>query len=424
MKGLRYLCVVWLCCWQIAAPGQGIVFREGNLPDALKEARDAGKPVLVNFTATWCTPCKELTTEVFALPEISKYFNERFICVQVDVDKNKELVQQYKINGMPALVFLNEEGKEAGKIIGKCDISVLMHQAKVITGNKPTLNELWNDYKKNKSDVKIQQRVLREFPLYLASMRDQEDIEWWQGRMDKLFKVYWDTKPRAEFLNKEDLCLILLYCNQPIKNNQPIEYVIGHYDEYAEMLPPYTIISFFANYMNTLIMQLAKSGDVAYKGMLVRLDGDLKPVFDSVRTRSLPVRFLMKSKADAFYALYGRKDQKEYIAQVQVFLDKMGDMAGWEEYNDAVMNLLTAAEKKLKSESAKQALLWLDKLLTFKVNVDQQALFISSMGDCYLALENNEKAKECYNQAYLMSFQTQNIRVQNYLRQKMNALTQ
>ena len=45
------------------------------------------------------------------------------------------------------------------------------------------------------------------------------------------------------------------------------------------------------------------------------------------------------------------------------------------------------------------------------------------MGDCYLTLENKQKAKECFNQAFMMSLQSQDPQLQAYFQQKVAALS-
>jgi hypothetical protein len=49
--------------------------------------------------------------------------------------------------------------------------------------------------------------------------------------------------------------------------------------------------------------------------------------------------------------------------------------------------------------------------------------YLIMAGDCYQVLENNEKAKSCYNEAYMLSFQTGDINLQVRLREKMDLLS-
>ena len=83
---------------------------------ALAEARKSGKPVVIDFAADWCLPCKELDEKTFTDEKVMAEL-DRFTRVKADLtiagdEKTKQLTQQYKIVGVPTIVFLDASGQE------------------------------------------------------------------------------------------------------------------------------------------------------------------------------------------------------------------------------------------------------------------------------------------------------------------------
>jgi thioredoxin len=85
---------------------------------ALEKAKSEKKLVMIDFYADWCGPCKLMDRDTFSKEDVTKFLKEKTIAVKIDVDKNKDLAKQYKINAIPCLVFIDAEGKEVERILG------------------------------------------------------------------------------------------------------------------------------------------------------------------------------------------------------------------------------------------------------------------------------------------------------------------
>ena len=72
------------------------------------------KPVLIDFWATWCGPCKMVAPEVEALVEL--YEGKAVVC-KIDVDKQTEIATRFQVMSIPTLIFL-KDGKEVNRIVG------------------------------------------------------------------------------------------------------------------------------------------------------------------------------------------------------------------------------------------------------------------------------------------------------------------
>lgn len=66
---------------------------------------DSATPVLVDFWAEWCGPCKMVTPIV---NEIAEEYDDKLRVVKVDADANPELVATYNVMGIPALLLFKD----------------------------------------------------------------------------------------------------------------------------------------------------------------------------------------------------------------------------------------------------------------------------------------------------------------------------
>ena len=82
-----------------------------------------GKPMIVDFSATWCPPCRQLKP---LFNQLAEDFKGRITFVTIDVDENPELSQAYNVQSIPMMIFLNKDGQIQNTIVGFQDRDQLL----------------------------------------------------------------------------------------------------------------------------------------------------------------------------------------------------------------------------------------------------------------------------------------------------------
>ena len=101
-----------------------LAITESNFDEQLA----SGKPVMVDFWATWCGPCKKIGPEIEALAE---EYEGRAIIGKCDIEENDELALRFKIRNVPTILFF-KNGELVDKQVGAAPKSTFEDKLKAI----------------------------------------------------------------------------------------------------------------------------------------------------------------------------------------------------------------------------------------------------------------------------------------------------
>jgi thioredoxin-like negative regulator of GroEL len=85
--------------------------------EAVTTAQRGNRPILIDFWADWCSPCKMMDAEVFANGDVAKAA-EPFEAVRIDYDAKPALVRRYRIEAMPTFLVTDSYGNELFRYTG------------------------------------------------------------------------------------------------------------------------------------------------------------------------------------------------------------------------------------------------------------------------------------------------------------------
>jgi thiol:disulfide interchange protein DsbD len=96
--------------------GEGVVWMT-TFEEAMKQAKQEGKPMMMDVMASWCSACKRLDKDVWSRSDVAE-LSKSYVTVKVDADERGDIKTKYAVSGLPTTLFLTPDGEEISRVRG------------------------------------------------------------------------------------------------------------------------------------------------------------------------------------------------------------------------------------------------------------------------------------------------------------------
>ena len=180
-----------------------------NLDEATKLARETGKPLMYDFTAKWCGPCKRMDRDFWPRADVAD-LAKNFVCVKVDYDLEKGLRSKYNITAIPNVVFTDPWGRGllGQRGFGAGTEGEIFEKIKLLPKDFSSLKDAGNALDANEKDL----TALHQFAAFY-----QEQKLYWLGSEYYRRLMYLESDP----LKRENILANIAFNH--IRMGEPVD---------------------------------------------------------------------------------------------------------------------------------------------------------------------------------------------------------
>lgn len=413
---------------------QGIQFETGSWGEALQKAKDLNKPLFVDVYTTWCGPCKRMAKEIFPVEEVGKYYNEHFICYQIDAEKGEglQVAKLYDVHSYPTFIFVKGDGTLFYRSLGSmpaADFVAVGQAAMAELSDSKSLADWDKEYASGKKDADF---------LY-AYMQKRSAL---QMDNSELFGEYLKAIPSSELYSDK---VFELYKQEQFNlkvGTVPFQNMLEHVDGYFQKMSFATYNYLYGAIIGSIRTAARSKDEALLEASLAAYDK--LPANDNAKTKDeLRLDYYKRAKDNAKYMEMAVKladklmkismdsiDRKDALnmqaLEARISSGKMASagldparlekirVATKDSYRKSLAQSLneyawSVFELSSAKEELKKALAWSDKSLKLDAKnpslMDTYANILYKLGDKKKAIQVEEEAMGLVDAASAKSYQ-------------------